>query len=243
MRMERDPQKVSAVLADPTRYHVYQHVMSAAGPVTVAGVAREFGLHPNVARMHLGKLVDIGLLYGHAEKTGKGGRPGYVYGPSGSAVSLNVPTRDFQLLADLLVQSLALLGEGGKEAITQIGRTFGHRLGREALQTPAATGPSEPDSPSQEQVLRICAEALERLGVATHVTRREDGSLSLVLRTCGFKEVAAVHPEQVCHLCKAMVEGITQTCAQQDPTVTQSASLPRGDKECVYQMQGLIRLE
>ena len=62
-------------------------------------------------------------------------------------------------------------------------------------------------------------------------------------RPSGFREVAAAHPEHVCHLCKAMVEGITQTCLEAGPTVTQAASLPRGDKECVYDMDGLIRLQ
>lgn len=241
--MERDPQKVSAVLADPTRYRIYQHVLSASHGVTVSEMAREFGLHPNVARMHLGKLADIGLLVASAGKTGRGGRPGYVYSPSGSAVSLNVPARDFQLLADLLVQSLALTGEGGKEAIAQIGRTFGHRLGLEAVSTSGVHSPGETDAAQQEHILRTCAEALERLGIATHIHRREDGSVNLVLRTCGFQEVATAHPEHICHLCQAMVEGITETCLEAGPRVKQAASVSRGAKECVYEMQGLIRLE
>jgi predicted ArsR family transcriptional regulator len=228
--MERDPQKVSAVLADPTRYQIYQHVLTATHPLTAAEVAEAFRLHPNVSRTHLSKLVDIGLLVAIAEKTGKGGRPGYVYSPSGSAVSLTVPARDFQLLADLLVQSLALMGAGGQEAIEQIGRTFGRRLGQEAAQV----APQQ-----QEELIRICAEALHRLGVMTHVHRSEDGTFTLVLKTCGFREVAAVHPEQVCLLCKAMVEGITQAAVEAQPVVTQAGSVPKGDKECVYEVGGL----
>jgi predicted ArsR family transcriptional regulator len=226
--MERDPQKVSSVLADPTRYNIYQFVLTATHPLNANEVAEQFGLHPNVARTHLGKLADIGLVVATAEKTGKGGRPGYVYAPSGSAVSLTVPARDFQLLANLLVQSLALMGEGGKEAIEQIGRTFGRRLGQEAATLPT--------SQQQEELVRTCAEALHRLGVMTHVTRAEDGSWTLVLKTCGFREVATVHPEQVCHLCKAMVEGITQAVAEAQTKVTQAESVPKGGKECVYEV-------
>ena len=225
--MERDPQKVSAVLADPTRYNIYQSILTAPHPVNAGEVAEQFGLHPNVARTHLNKLADIGLVVAMAEKTGKGGRPGYLYSPSGSAVSLTVPARDFQLLADLLVQSLALLGEGAKEAIEQIGRTFGKRLGQEAATVTSA---------QQEELVRTCAEALHRLGIMTHVAHAEDGSWTLVLKTCGFKEVAAVHPEQVCSLCKAMVEGITQAVAEAQPQVTQAGSVPKGDKECTYEV-------
>lgn len=242
--MERDPQKVSAVLSDPTRYRIYQHVLTAPHAVGVSEVAERFSLHPNVARMHLGKLTDIGLLVAEAEKKAKGGRPGYIYKPSGNAVSLTVPARDFQLLADLLVQSLVLTGEGGKDAIDQIGRTFGRRLGQEAVQTTLAEPPGGKDPYAvQAELVQSCAHALERLGIATYASRTEDGSINLVLKTCGFKEVATAHPEQICHLCKAMVEGITQACSEVKPHVTQSASVPKGDKECVYEMNGLIRLE
>lgn len=223
--MERDPQKVSAVLADPTRYNIYQYVLTLPHPVGAAEVAEHFELHPNVARTHLNKLADIGLLAATAEKTGKGGRPGYVYAPSGNSVSLTVGAREFQLLADLLVQSLALLGDGAKEAIEQIGRTFGKRLGQEAAAVTSA---------EQEELVRTCADALHRLGILTQATRAEDGSWSLVLKTCGFREVAAVHPDQVCHLCKAMVEGITQSVTETH--VTQAGSVPKGDKECVYEV-------
>ncbi len=241
--MERDPQKVSAVLADPTRYSIYQFVLAASGPVHVPDVAKRFDLHPNVARMHLGKLTEIGLLVVRTEKKATGGRPGYVYTPSGNAVSLTVQARDFQLLADLLVQSLALLGEGGKEAVEQIGITFGRRLGREALEKLAPALAAANGSTGPEALLEACAIALNRLGVAAHVAKSEEGKPSLVLRSCGFQEVASSHPDQVCHLCKAMVEGVAQTCMEAHPDVTQTGTVPKGDKECVYEVNGLIHLE
>lgn len=238
--MEKDPQKVSAVLADPTRYAIYQYVMAAKHPVPVAEAAKQFGLHANVARMHLAKLTDIGLLSAEAEKTGKGGRPGYVYTPSGYTVSLTVPAREFQLLANLLVQSLMLTGAGGREAISQIGRTFGLRLGMEALQ---AAGPQASSSTGPEDLYQICAEALHRLGVSTYVHQHPDGSAQLAMRNCGFREVATAYPEHVCSLCHAMVEGVTAVCLEAAPEVKRAASVPEGDRECVYEVNGLIRLE
>lgn len=241
--MERDPQKVSAVLGDPTRYGIYQYVLAAPGPVHVTDVAKRFGLHKNVARMHLSKLAEVGLLMVRTEKSGKGGRPSYAYTPSGSAVSLTVPARDFQLLADLLVQSLALLGEGGKEAVEQIGLTFGRRLGREALEKLAPSLTVANGATGPEALLEACALALNRLGLSAHVAKGAGSRASLVLRSCGFREVASSYPEQVCHLCKAMVEGVAQTCMEAQPDVTQAGTVPRGDKECVYEVNGLIRLE
>jgi predicted ArsR family transcriptional regulator len=236
--MERDPQRVSSVLADPTRYSIYQYVLATHHPVSVTDIAHHFELHANVARMHLGKLVDIGLLLTHAQKTGKGGRPGNVYGPAENAVSLTVPAREFQLLADLLVQSLALMGDSAKGAVSEIGRTFGRRLGREAVEVLVATG-----RPTEASPFQTCADALHRLGVATHVTIAPDGMGSLVLKNCGFREVATAHPEFVCHMCQAMVEGITEVCTETTATVLQAASVPKGDKNCVYEVNGLIHLE
>lgn len=241
--MERDPQKVSAVLADPTRYSIYQYVLATPDPVHVSDVAKRFALHPNVARMHLGKLAEIGLLVVRTEKSGKGGRPSYVYTPSGSAVSLTAPARDFQLLADLLVQSLALVGDGGKEAVEQIGLTFGRRLGREALEKLVPTLQAANGSSGPTALLEACVVALSRLGVAARVAIGPGGTPSLVLKSCGFQEVATNHPEQVCHLCKSMVEGVAQTCVEAQPDVTQAGTVPRGDSECVYEVNGLIRLD
>jgi hypothetical protein len=35
------------------------------------------------------------------------------------------------------------------------------------------------------------------------------------------------------------VEGITQAAVEAQPVVTQSGSVPKGDKECVYEVGGL----
>jgi len=237
--MERDPQKLSAVLADPTRYAIYQYVLNTSRPVLVQEIAKSYDLHPNVARMHLSKLTEIGLLAMETSKTGRGGRPGYVYTPSGNMVSLSVSARDFQLLAELLVQSLAMLGDGSRTAIAEVGRSFGIRLGREAL---ASLG-HQPAGLAES--LQVCAAAVRRLGVAITVTQSGDGVAHLALKSCGFREVATAHPEYVCHLCKAMVRGITEVCMENAPSlsVESVASIPSGDSECVYELHGLIHLK
>jgi len=204
--------------------------------VVVQEIARSYDLHPNVARMHLSKLAEIGLLAVETAKTGRGGRPGYVYTPSGNVVSLTVSERDFQLLADLMVRSLSLLGEGGRTAIAEIGRSFGVRLGREAVESLG----HEPAGLAES--LQVCASALRRLGVAIHVSQSGDGVARLALKSCGFREVATAHPDYVCHLCKALVQGVTEACMAHHPAVQSVASLPMGDDECVYELHGLIRL-
>ena len=61
--MDRD-HELSAVLADDTRYHIYRCDRRAAGRRTSPSPTSpaRFGLHPNVARMHLAKLEQAGFL-------------------------------------------------------------------------------------------------------------------------------------------------------------------------------------
>lgn len=56
--------------------------------VTVQHIADQFGIHPNVARLHLTKLSEINIISADYVKTGKGGRPGRVYKASEKGVSL-----------------------------------------------------------------------------------------------------------------------------------------------------------
>lgn len=234
--MERDPRKVSSVLGDPTRYEIYRFVVQAPQRVSVQDVAGRFGIHPNVARMHLSKLSEIGLVLAMAVRTGKGGRPGFMYEPSGDPVSVSVQGREFGLLADLLVQALMLLGDGAKSAVEQIGLSFGRRVGQEAV---SSTGPGAESA----DVLGFCATVLQRIGIAAHVSADGEGPPRLVLRSCGFKEVAAAHPDYVCRMCRAMVQGISEVCLEPGEQVELVSSLPHGDRECVYAVEGLIRIE
>jgi len=226
----QDPLKVAAVLGDPTRYRIYQYILqSERGSVTAQEIARRFGLHPNVARMHLTKLADIGLLTTRAEKTGRGGRPVHTYSPTGQAVSVTVPARDYRLLSDLLSEALAHMGEEALPVLTQVGRAYGRRMAQEALQTLTEDSPR----PSPRQLLEATARRLGAHGVGVEVVTGSDGDVSLVFSNCGFQEIALRRPEYVCHLCQGMVQGVAEECLPA-ARVHAEASLPRGDRRCVY---------
>lgn len=239
MSPEQDPLKVAAVLGDPTRYDIYQYILQAdKGAVTAQEIARTFGLHPNVARMHLTKLADIGLLVSRAEKTGRGGRPVHAYSPSGEAVSVTVPTRDYEMLSMLLSEALSLLGDQATAALARVGRSYGRRLAQEALQAAEL----EPDRPARRQWLEATARALGAHGIGVEVMETREGDLSLVFRNCGFREVALRHPDHICHLCQGMVQGVVEECFQA-AGVEAEASLPRGDRRCVYSLPMLAPVQ
>lgn len=224
-----DPVKVSAVLGDPTRLGIYQYVLKAAEPVTTQEVAQRFSLHPNVARMHLTKLVDLGLLLAEPEKGGRG-RPGMLYSPSGQAVNLSYPTRDFQLLSELLSETIGALGEAAKPVLEKVGRDFGRRLVRQTL----AESGVDPAAASPAEILQLSTQALDSHGLDLRVGSDGQRTLHLTLKSCGFREVASKHPQLVCHLCHQIVQGVLETQAEIEG-LHATGSLPHGDKCCTFE--------
>ena len=70
-----DTLKITNTLADETRYSIYQYVVKEKKQVNVQEIAEQFGIHPNVARLHLTKLNDSKLVSSELENNKKGGRP------------------------------------------------------------------------------------------------------------------------------------------------------------------------
>ncbi len=63
--------KVTNALSDPTRFNIYQYIIKSTNAATVNEVAKEFDIHPNVARMHLSKLEDVELIISYTKKQEK----------------------------------------------------------------------------------------------------------------------------------------------------------------------------
>lgn len=228
--MKQDPLKVAGVLGDPTRYAIYQYILgSNKTAVTAQEIAEQFSLHPNVARTHLNKLQEIGLLASQPEKSGRGGRPVHTYALTGEAVGVTVPNRDYELLANLLSEALSLTGAEGLRALAGVGRAYGQKLAADAV---GAAG-INPLWASQDDLLELATRTLTMHGIGAEAERTGDGA-SLVLRQCGFREVALKHPQHVCHLCEAIVQGVMESLLSVRG-VHAAATLPRGDRQCVYQ--------
>jgi DNA-binding transcriptional ArsR family regulator len=63
------------VLADSSRYAIYQEVAAAAEPLSTVEIAERLDLHPNTVRLHLEKMRDAGLLDAFSDRHGAVGRP------------------------------------------------------------------------------------------------------------------------------------------------------------------------
>jgi predicted ArsR family transcriptional regulator len=194
--------ELSAVLADDTRYHIYRWIAEQPGTdVTVADVAAEFGLHPNVARMHLAKLEQAGFLATGFRRAAGGGRPAKLYRLSDLVVTFGFPPRRYELLSRLALDALS--AGGTRDDALRVCREAGAAEGRRAL-AGDAEAPRDRDAAGV-----LVAQIAEEQGLLPEVAW-QDGALSIVVNNCSFRELSGADPDLVCAMHRAFLEGILQ---------------------------------
>jgi len=199
--VDRD-HELSAVLADDTRYLIYRWIArQPATDVTVADVAAEFGLHPNVARMHLAKLEQAGFLATSFRRSAGGGRPAKLYRLSDLVVTFGFPPRRYELLSRLALDALS--AGGTREDALRVCHEAGIAEGRRAL-APDAAPPSD-----RAAVAALVASIAEEQGLLPEVAWR-GGALSVAVNNCSFRELSGADPDLVCAMHRAFLEGILQ---------------------------------
>lgn len=186
-----------STLDDPVRRRLYDMVVAQDEPVSREQAANEVGIGRTLAAYHLDKLTAAGLLatiYRRPEgRSGPGaGRPAKLYHRADTELAVSVPTRDYELLASVLVRSLDH-DEGGvlTAAVNDAART----AGREAV-------PPEGDL---VESLRCCG-----------YEPRMDAEGNLELRNCPFHRVAQTHRDAVCGLNLHLVQGVIEASAEPD---------------------------
>lgn len=197
--MDRD-HELSAVLADDTRYHIYRWVAGRPGAdVTVADVAGEFGVHPNVARMHLAKLEQAGFLTTGFRRAAAGGRPAKLYRLSDLVVTFGFPPRRYELLSRLALDALS--AGGTREDALRVCLEAGAAEARRALVREAG---APGDRTAAAAVVRAVTEEQGLLPEVEWV----EGSLRVVVNNCSFRELSGADPDLVCSMHRAFLEGV-----------------------------------
>src|SRR5215471_16241433 len=107
---DRDIERI-ALLEDPIRRALYRQLVRRDDYVSREEAASALGIARGLAAFHLDKLAEEGLLevtYQRPDgRTGAGaGRPSKLYRRSRQQISLTMPTRDYQLLAELFARAL-----------------------------------------------------------------------------------------------------------------------------------------
>jgi predicted ArsR family transcriptional regulator len=206
-------------LGDPTRRAVFKYVADTSDPVTAADVGITFGIHRTVARAHLERLVESGLLSAEFRHRPEGGRPPKVYSRSERRVDLQMPARRYELLAELLVSMLERFGE----AAELVAKDVGFEFGRQWADTSGDGSPLD------------CLAPLAETGAEISTT--ESGADVLITRrNCLFREVAVRRPRLICILDRAITDGLLSRADR--PLVLRDWTR-RGDQEatCIHSYQ------
>lgn len=200
--MSENSPSLSAVssLDDPVRARLYQIVSESTRPVGRDEAASAAGIGRPLAAYHLDKLVELGLLtasYQRPEgRRGPGaGRPAKVYSRSQREFAVTVPPREYELAARLLAAAV----ESDRSTATWVAlqdraRQFGLNLG--LRMRPAADDARGPQATIEP--------ALREHGFEP--VQQDDGSVKL--RNCPFHKLAAEHPDLVCGMNLALIQGL-----------------------------------
>ncbi|MDQ0213860.1 putative ArsR family transcriptional regulator [Oikeobacillus pervagus] len=194
--------KITNTLADPTRFSIYQYMVQHHKEVSVQDIANSFGIHPNVARLHLSKLEDVHIIQSDLNKTGKGGRPGRVYQLSDKEVQLSFPKRDFKLLSEIALTALYELGDQGLTAAMSIGEQFGKELVHKKLQSGQSV-----HLLSFDEKIELLESISSMIGYFPEIEEK-GGSyhICFVIYNCPFK-LHESYSEIICKIHTAFLEG------------------------------------
>ena len=200
---DRDPAPLDRIasLAEPVRRRLYEVVAASSEPVDRDSAAARAGIGRPLAAFHLDRLVAAGLLdveyRRRSGRTGPGaGRPAKFYlRPRGREVSINLPSRSYDLAADLLATGVER-DKRAKTAALVAARQRGQAL---------ASAPSAGGAISGGDLVAL----LETQGYEPEL----DAAGVIRLRNCPFHALVSEHRELTCALNHALLDGAVSAIA------------------------------
>lgn len=187
------------MLGDESRWRLFSFIRRARRAVTREEAAETVGISRKLAAFHLDKMVAAGLLHARYDAVGdvpKVGRRPKVYEPVASDIAVSIPGRQYQLLADLLLDTVMSerTEQSGAEVATRTARERGVELG--------AARTSGDEELSGETALPTCGALLEPFGYDPVLV---DGEVRLV--NCPFHPLADKARALVCGMNQAFLTG------------------------------------
>ncbi|MFI7677253.1 helix-turn-helix transcriptional regulator [Actinophytocola sp. NPDC049390] len=213
-----------AALDDDLRRGMYAFIRAARRPVTRDEAAAAVGISRKLAAFHLDKLVDAGVLqadYRQVAGMRRVGRAPKVYRPADTDISVSIPPRKHDLLAEILLDAAT---RDDPDAVRKAAYDHGHRVGADERAR------SRPGRLGTERALTLVAATMRRHGFEP--VREPDTSVRL--RTCPFHPMAATSPALVCGINHAFLSGLLD--GLDAPTLT--AELAPGGGECCVELHG-----
>ena len=215
---------LGGALGDATRFSIYKHVVMSPEPVSAGETAAVFGLHRTVARSHLEKLAESGLVKVGSRRNPRGGRPAKVYSPSSERLEVQLPPRRYEALAGMLIRLASRLNGRTVELAEEVGC----ECGREA----AASLRGGQRLPDGRLNLEAIVAFLRERGCSPRVVEQTDGAIVIEVSNCLYRELAEQHPETVCGLSVGLFCGLLGV---EPGAHRQTASMLDGDEVCVHE--------
>ena len=176
-------------VGDPELRDALLFTRGQARPVTADEVAEAQGVHRNVARSRLERLVAAGLLTpGYERRTGRtgpgAGRPAKTYAVAPELDAIQFPDRRYEALLAMLMD--ALPERGRKVRLREIGAQFADQLARDARLRPAKT--------LRGGIEAVC-KAMRSLGYQASVVEVNERAAVIATPTCPLRPLVREHPE------------------------------------------------
>lgn len=180
--------ELSAV-GDPELRSALLYARSRPRRITVDELAAEQGVHRNVARSRLERLVEAGLLASAYERrsgrAGPGaGRPAKVFSVTPALTTIEFPDRRYEALVGHLLD--ALPARGKTERLREAGTAFGSDLADAAGLKPAKI--------LRTGVERMCA-AVGQLGYQATVEQLSTNGAVISTPTCPLRPLVRTRPQ------------------------------------------------
>jgi predicted ArsR family transcriptional regulator len=215
-----------AALAEPIRRRLYRFVVAQGAPVSREEAATGADVAHHVAKFHLDKLVDDGLLeVEYSRPPGRGGpgagRPAKRYRRSSSEVAVSLPQRRYELAGRLLAGSVVEATSEGvpvNEALSRRARDEGRSLGQRVHDVAGADADRQGLVAATIGVLSDCG-----------YEPRTDGC-EVTMANCPFHALAQDYTELVCGMNLELMRGLLDGLGE---SVLDARLDPGPDRCCV----------
>jgi predicted ArsR family transcriptional regulator len=200
-----------AALGEPIRRDLYRYVVAQPGSVSRDEAAGGLGVARHVAKFHLDKLVDDGLLeVEFARPPGRSGpgagRPAKRYRRSARELAVSLPERHYELAGRLFAQAVTDAARDGvpvEDALRDAARDAGRALGERARDE---AGPRADST----ELLAATTEVLVDCG---YEPRTDDQGMTLV--NCPFHALAQEYTDLVCGMNLDLMHGLADVLDKQ----------------------------
>lgn len=192
------------------RARVLERLQLYAGPVTVAALADELGMHTNTARDHLEALVDRGLATRERAPAAGRGRPAWRYTAAEDHPEPDPRVRDYAGLASALASHIARTSSDPSADALAAGQEWGRSLAREAQAREARAGKARAgEAPGRRSLTNAAArrQVVEILGTLGFDPFPDSRATTVGLRRCPLLDTARRFPDVVCSVHLGIVRG------------------------------------